>query len=322
MRNNKQGAENQISKQLRRPRSAQSKRRRRKVKVSKWSWWKKLTGLCVIILAFIMLWRSFVDNPTFDTKEISQSTSDTPIYILAVGLDDQPMPNADALVVLSMNREQQYATLISLLPETNIGTGDEDTVQLLGNVYRSGGIQALKEKVESTLHIFIPYYVVMRMPTAAKWLDKRGKVDFYVEKDLYREGENGTEVNLRQGFQELRGGDAVSYLRYREDGFSSLARVQRQQRFIKAFTEKLRHHYTLENYLYTYWYWSPDETNISADDAAKTVCFLTNLSPENWHYYITPGHYVRTEIEGYWRLDSIGVQNIIGLTLRPDIAGR
>ncbi len=282
---------------------------------------------CLLLLVLMLLivgigwgWKGLLSDSPNGTKKVTQSTADTPVYILAVGLDEEAVPAADGLAVLSVNREQEYVTLISLLPETNVAGDYDETPQLLGNAYQAGGIQALKEKVESTLHIFIPYYVVMRMPTAAQWLNSRGKIDFYVERDLYRDNDTGVVVNLRQGFQELSGEKSMEYVRYREDGTSSLARVQRQQRLIKAYLEKLRHHYAWVNYMYAYYDWNPDETNISAGDAADMARFLTNLPEENWHYYITPGQYIATEDGGYWRIDPIAVQNIIGLTLRPDAA--
>lgn len=279
-------------------------------------WLLVVIVLLLAVAAGYLLWGG-QGNRSTETKKVEQSTADTPIYILGVGIDDSAVPEADGLVVLSMNQEQQYGAVISVLPEINVAVGEDEMPRLLGRSYQAGGIRTLKEQVESTLHIFIPYYVVMRMPTAAQWLDSRGKIDFYVEKDMYRDDDTGVTVNLRQGFQELDGDSAVEYLRYREDGASGLARVQRQQRLMKAFLEKLRHQQGWVNSIYTWKYWHPDETNISAQDATNIVSFLTDVPEENLHYYITPGQYVQTEDGGYWRPDPIGIQNIIGLTLRP-----
>lgn len=256
------------------------------------------------------------------TKKVTQSTADTPIYVLGVGVDDQMQPCADGIVLLSMNRDQQYGAVISLLPETDVARNGDGVPQLLGDAYREGGIQLLKEKVESTLHIFIPYYVVMRLPAAEKWLNTRGTIGFYVEKDLYRQSDAGEIVNLRQGFQQLDGNDAVAYLRYREDGSSSLARVQRQQRLMKAYLKKLRLHIDIVNWFYTKYHWAPDETNISASDAADILEFLTELPEGKLEYYIVPGEYRRTESGGYWHTDPIEVQAIIGSTLHPHAASQ
>lgn len=303
--------------QQKRGQSPKIPQKKRKSKGLGLKFWGGLMLVLIVLTGGTFYWLSESDASAV-TKKVEQSTADTPIYILGVGLDDNTVPEADGLVVLSMNQEQQYGTVISVLPDINISESEDDPPQLLGTAYQTGGIQALKEKVESTLHIFIPYYVVMRPSTAASWLNSRGKIEFYVEKDMYREADSAVVVNLQQGFQKLDGDRAVSYLRYREEDGSGLARVQRQQRLMKTYLEKLRTQQGWVNYVYTRKNWTPDETNISAKDAAEIVRFLTDIPEEKLRYYITPGQYIQTENGGYWRPDPIGIQNIIGLTLRPD----
>jgi LCP family protein required for cell wall assembly len=53
-----------------------------------------------------------------------------------------------------------------------------------------------------------------------------------------------TEINLQPGYQRLWGADALAYVRYRHTD-SDLYRVARQQQFVKALREQIRHSFGL-----------------------------------------------------------------------------
>ena len=51
-------------------------------------------------------------------------------------------------------------------------------------------------------------------------------------------------IDLKAGSQLLNGRNAEGYVRYRADGMGDLGRIERQQKFIKAFVKRLK---TLNN---------------------------------------------------------------------------
>ena len=227
------------------------KRRRKKRRgwLSRLKWIVML--LCFLLLIGTVYW--FVQQKTHDngTKELVQGTADTPIYILATGIDQSEPQTADTIMLIAVNFQKQTAAAISLLP--NMGSPTEDGhVPLLKDSYRVGGIVALKEQVERSFQIFIPYYVVVDESHFASWLDTRGPVSLYVEKNMEYDDGMTTPIRLAQGYQELDGNQAIAYLRYRDSIADELGRVQRQQRFLKAYLSQLQKQYSWVNYMYTY----------------------------------------------------------------------
>lgn len=59
------------------------------------------------------------------------------------------------------------------------------------------------------------------------------------------------DIALRQGFQTLEGNDAYGYLRFLDEEGGEISRIQREERFIKAFLNQSRNHFRI----YT-WGWS------------------------------------------------------------------
>ncbi|MDU2417394.1 LCP family protein [Negativicoccus succinicivorans] len=295
------------------------KRRRKKRRgwLSRLKWIVML--LCFLLLIGTVYW--FVQQKTHDngTKELVQGTADTPIYILATGIDQSEPQTADTIMLIAVNFQKQTAAAISLLP--NMGSPTEDGhVPLLKDSYRAGGIVALKEQVERSFQIFIPYYVVVDESHFASWLDTRGPVSLYVEKNMEYDDGITTPIRLAQGYQELDGNQAIAYLRYRDSIADELGRVQRQQRFLKAYLSQLQKQYSWVNYMYTYFGWDHFTSNISAGDGAKLVYELTKIPPENVAFYIVPGELQTAGEVHYWQIEPIGSQTLIGKTLTTNMA--
>lgn len=129
-----------------------------------------------------------------------------------------------------------------------------------------------------------------------------------------------TPIRLAQGYQELDGNQAIAYLRYRDSIADELGRVQRQQRFLKAYLSQLQKQYSWVNYMYTYFGWDHFTSNISAGDGAKLVYELTKIPPENVAFYIVPGESQTAGEVHYWQIDPIGSQTLIGKTLTTNMA--
>lgn len=293
------------------------RRKKRRVWLSRLKWIVML--LCFFLLIGAVYW--FGQQKAYDngTKELAQGTADTPIYILATGIDQGEPQTADTIMLIAVNFQKQTAAAISLLP--NMGSPTEDGyVPLLKDSYRAGGIMALKEQVERSFQIFIPYYVVVDEPHFASWLDTRGPVSLYVEKDMEYDDGMTTPIRLAQGYQELDGNQAIAYLRYRDSITDELGRVQRQQRFLKVYLAQLQKQYSWVNYIYTYFAWDHFTSNISADDGARLVYELTKMPPENIAFYIVPGEPQTAGEIHYWQVEPIGSQTLIGKTLTKNMA--
>lgn len=300
--------------------------RKRRRPTKKTSWLKKiLWGAIILLIALVLavgtlfiLHRSNITANT-NVKEVKQETADTPIYILIAGVDRQTPAAADSVSLLCINWEKEKVFLITMPANTAMNPKDENGRVFLADTYRNGGVEELKSQVENLFHIFVPYYVVIDEDAVIKWIDKRGPIGLYVEKDMFHEDEEGLDINLAKGYSDLNGVDSLAYLRYKENVRGDLARVQRQQRFMKMYLHNFQKQYAWLNALYVYRSWDMVTSNIDAYDAMKIAYHLTRIPPQRIAFYILPGTEDSVEGKRFWEVDPIGAQNIIGEMLRDDL---
>ena len=156
-------------------------------------------------------------------EKTTQSRSDT---LLLMRLD----PQAHSLTVLSMPRDMRV----------NIpGYG----VNKLNAAYSYGGANLALETVRQTLGIKINYLITVNFTGFRRIVDHVGGVYVDVERRYFNQ--NGlagsgdyTNIDLKAGYQKLRGADALAYVRYRHDD-SDIYRLARQQAFLRELKHKL-----------------------------------------------------------------------------------
>lgn len=88
----------------------------------------------------------------------------------------------------------------------------------------------------------VDYYVVLNFEGFVKLIDALGGITIDVEKDMYHyDPQNGGiySINLKKGKQRLDGRHALMYVRYRSDPLGDIARVERQQKFLRALVEEM-----------------------------------------------------------------------------------
>ncbi len=281
--------------------------------------------LFAVVIIFLIAFGLFFGIGKFDndsrndTKKLTQETADTPIYILFLGLDKQEPAAADTIVLLSVNKEKEKLFVVSLPSNTGIVGKNGKDLTLLCDYYRTGGLPEIKNKVENLFHIFIPYYITINSTQFIDWIDERGYVGLYVEKDMYYQDKDYDDINLQQGYMDLNGKAALGYLRYKDSFYGDLERTQRQQRFMKQYVYDFQQQYAWINFLYTYKLWGLTTSNIDSTDAAQMAYAITNFPEEKISFYILPGETIEDENGIYWRADPIGAQNIIGIMLQDNL---
>ena len=113
----------------------------------------------------------------------------------------------------------------------------------IGHAYAYEGPKLSEKTVEELLGIRIDYYLTVNMAGFSKVIDAVGGVDINVEKrmyyyDPYDEGEvadNNGLIDLKPGMQHMDGNTALQYVRFRHDEMGDIGRIERQQKFSKAF---------------------------------------------------------------------------------------
>ena len=160
--------------------------------------------------------------------------------ILLLGIDDGENGGreADTILVLSFSNDTGKSRLISIPRSTWVSANS--SAGKLGSLYTWGGASLIVRHVSALLGVSIHQYIVIDMETLAELIDIFGGVDLYVEENMDYEDQNADlEIHLGQGYQHLDGKQTLGYLRYSSAKLGDVGRVQRQQKFIKAFYSRV-----------------------------------------------------------------------------------
>ncbi len=196
-------------------------------------------GISHIYNEFREMYSGYTERRAARTGEIDPKF-DGYTNILILGIDDgyDGGPEADTILVLSFSNDTGKTRLISIPRDTWVSA--DSSAGRIGTLYSWGGASLIVRHVAGLLGISIHQYVVINMATFAELIDVFGGIDIYVEEDMdYEDPESGLEIHLGQGYQHLNGDEAQKYLRFRSEKLGDVGRVQRQQKFIKAFYAKV-----------------------------------------------------------------------------------
>ena len=147
--------------------------------------------------------------------------------------------NADTILILSFENATGRVRFISIPRDTWIEFPSGGSGRV-GNLYKVGGASLCVRQISDLLNISIHQYVTIDMKTFADLVDILGGIDIYVEENMdYDDPDGDLSIHIQQGYQHLTGQQVEGYLRYRGSSLGDFGRVQRQQRFVKAFYGKI-----------------------------------------------------------------------------------
>lgn len=268
----------------------------------------------IAILIFLMAMKAY----QYVTHDLLSNAPDAPEYYLMVGTDDQSGAHADAVVVVAINHQTQHITFISVPENTQISRDNKQQV-LLKDTFIEGGIEETKSAVENLLHIRMKHFIVFDNTSFCAMMDKIGKIDFYVEKNMIHDDVDGnSDIYLFQGYQTLSPNNAFAYLRYIDNQDKEIGRWQRQERLMKAILREMHNNSSLYNWGMVYHYWNTDGTSMTSSEAASLAYDFTKFPLENITFVILPGEIKEENKKTYWQINPIAVQKVIGLTLHQE----
>lgn len=217
--------------------------------------------------------------------------------VLFLGLDDGigsdigQLP--DTMLLLSLNNSTGKLRIIAIPRDTLADIPGRPEKEQVNLSWYYGGSHLAEQTVSQLIGVSIHQYVAMDIDDLAAMLDILGGIDIYVEHDMdYADPEKGLDIHIRQGFQHIDGSQAQKYLRYRGDDLGDVGRLQRQQRFLKAFYAQLLSVDTvtklpaMAEFLQTH-----IQTSAEIFDAVKLAGLLKNLSTSQPEAVILPGSF-------------------------------
>jgi polyisoprenyl-teichoic acid--peptidoglycan teichoic acid transferase len=270
----------------------------------------------------------------FQKKKVVQSKFQNEKFnnytnILLLGIDDgdkavEGSPRrADSVILVSIHHTDGSIRILSIPRDTQVRIPGRQALDTVKQSYFYGGTQLVLRTAEEFLQIPINQFIVVDSKSFIDMMDTLGGLDLYVETDMdYEDPEAQFQIHLKKGFQHLDGNAADQYVRYCSDELGDVGRVQRQQRFLKAFfsemirTDKLT---KIPNCVKVVN--NQVMTSFAMLDAVHLMKNLKSFSPELTKTEMLPGTLVTVSSVNYWRPDQGAMQQVLDEMFKDETNG-
>jgi LCP family protein required for cell wall assembly len=172
-----------------------------------------------------------------------------PKVALVIGYDHRPEDGnapsrSDTLMLLRADPDGNTLSLLSfprdLIVEIRCPDG-RSAVDRINTAYAYCGPEGTLETVRTVTGLPIHYLIAVNFEGFRQVVDKIGGVPMDVDRRyLNAQGGDYATINLWPGYQRLTGWQALDFVRYRHTD-SDLYRLARQQSFVKAMKQTMRH---------------------------------------------------------------------------------
>ena len=165
-------------------------------------------------------------------------------YTFLLCATDHDNGGTDTIILASYNTVDQSVNLVSV-PRDTLFLNENNKVRKMNSAYNSGGIDGLRERLQSTLGIPIDYYIKVDLQGFVDGVNAIGGVEFEIPCAMdYDDDTPGQELHIQfqPGLTQLNGEDALKVMRFRKNndltGYTDVGRMQTQQAFIQAAVKK------------------------------------------------------------------------------------
>lgn len=161
-----------------------------------------------------------------------------PFSVLLLGIDTGDLGRteqgrSDAIMVASVNPEQEKTTIVSIPRDTYVTIVGHGTDDKINHAYAFGGAAMSMDTVENFLQIPVDHYVSINMAGIKELVNAVGGVD--IDNDLEFTFDNYT---YKFGQIHLNGDQALGYIRMRYDD-SDYGRQGRQRKVVTAIAKQI-----------------------------------------------------------------------------------
>ncbi|MFL6017493.1 MAG: LCP family protein [Gaiellaceae bacterium] len=191
-------------------------------------------------------------------KRLDLPKPNQPAIALVVGYDhrhgDVDRGRSDTLMLLRADPRQDVDSISMLsIPRdlvVPLWCGQHQYLpDRINNAYTLCGAKGTLDTMKHLTGLPINYLVTVNFNGFIQIVDRVGGVWVDVDRRYYNknvgtESTNFSDINLRPGYQLLKGRDALSYVRYRHTD-SDLFRLARQQQFVKALKEQVSSNFSV-----------------------------------------------------------------------------
>jgi LCP family protein required for cell wall assembly len=189
-------------------------------------------------------------------KHLDIPLPNEPAIALVIGYDrrygETDRGRSDTIMLLRADPTTKSISMLSFPRDltTTLWCGNK----IVGNdrintAYTLCGSKGALDTVKRLTGLPINYLITVDFGGFIEIVDRIGGVWVDIDRRYYNKNtgqyyNNYANIDLKPGYQLLKGRDALSYVRYRHTD-SDLYRIARQQQFVKAFKQQITHHFSV-----------------------------------------------------------------------------
>ena len=238
-----------------------------------------------------------------------------PFTLLFVGNDisyirqgKQPVPDgrpfngrSDALMLLRIDPLSRKVTALQI-PRDTLTEIPGYGVQKINAANALGGPQLSKETTSLLTGADIDHYLVLNLNGLVNMVNELGGITLQVPKRMsYMDWTGKLKIDLQPGLHTLTGNQAMGFVRFRHDALGDIGRIERQQIFMRAFTDKMTRPESWAHLPRLLAILHKDvATDLSDLEAVQTLNLIRGLPRENVQISMLPGHFGSS---GSWVVD-------------------
>jgi len=176
--------------------------------------------------------RSFLPN-------LTRPEEGEPVNILLLGSDSRGEKNArsDTIIFLRYDPEKERAYLVSIPRDSRVyipGYGNRK----INAATALGGPNLMVKTVKKLTKMDVHHYVLIDFSGFKNLVDALGGIRIYVATAIHNNSRL-YRMHFAKGWHDMNGTQALNYVRFRHDARGDLGRIERQQSFFKALSNKL-----------------------------------------------------------------------------------
>jgi polyisoprenyl-teichoic acid--peptidoglycan teichoic acid transferase len=208
-----------------------------------------------------------ISNHKDNTVAAAEKAQVKPIGLLVLGLDNRQETgslNTDVMMAAVFNPKTKTATVVSVPRDSDLNMSGYKTRKanayyarflsvarseknLAGDDASQYARDEMKKMMSEFFGVPIDYTAVLDFQGFIDVVDALGGVTVNVDQDMrYWDKADGTDIDLKKGVQELKGEDALGFVRYRKSknnvtrASSDFERNARQDQVLGAIVDKLK----------------------------------------------------------------------------------
>ncbi|WP_166510977.1 LCP family protein [Desulfallas thermosapovorans] len=237
-----------------------------------------------------------------------------PLNILVVGIDKAssingpPRPGpwrADVIILVRVDPDSRQVSLLSIPRDTRAHIPGHGT-EKIAHAHAYGAMPLTIAAVEELLQVQVDHYMSLDYVTFARMVDILGGIEIDVPREAVT-----NHMHFKPGKQMMDGRTAYEYIHSRDEPQGDIARIERQQLFLRALLETVRDKAGGLDLVRMYLeFRKSSEISLSLADTLKLVLFARELSMDNLSMQTLPGKPEYIHGISYWIADQQSLRTL------------